>query len=105
MISRNATTESSKTNLEYALPALSLTEIRCKAIMASVLKAALPKSGYNRNFPRELIYGPISHLGGGIHHLFSSQIIEQALIVMRHVPRESFTGKLLRGNGHIKVVV
>jgi hypothetical protein len=37
--------------LEYALPALSLTEIQCKAIMAPVLKAALPKSGYNRNFP------------------------------------------------------
>jgi hypothetical protein len=44
-----------------------------------------------------LIYGPISHLGGGIHQWFSSQIIEQALIVMRHGPRESFTGKLLRG--------
>jgi hypothetical protein len=83
--------------LEYALPALSLTEIQCKAIMAPVLKAALPKSGYNRNFPRELIYGHISHLGGGIHHLFSSQIIEQALIVIRHGPRESFTRELLRG--------
>jgi hypothetical protein len=84
--------------LEYDFPALSLTEIQCKAIMAPVLKAALPKSGYNRNFPRKLIYGPISHLGGGIHHLFSSQIIEhQALIVMRHGTCESFTGKLLRG--------
>jgi hypothetical protein len=83
--------------LEYALPALSLTEIQCKAIMGPILKAALPKSGYIRNFPRELIYGPISHLGGGIHNLYSSQIIEQALIVMRHGPHESSTGKLLRG--------
>jgi hypothetical protein len=81
--------------LEYALPALSLNKIQCKAIMTPVLKAALPKSGYNRNFPRELIYRPISHLGGGIHHLFSSQIIEPALIVMHHGPRDSFTGKLL----------
>jgi hypothetical protein len=65
--------------------------------MVPVLKAALPKSGYNRNFPRKLIYGPISHIGGGIDHLFSSQIIEQALIVMCHDPHKSFTGKLLRG--------
>jgi hypothetical protein len=65
--------------------------------MAPVLKVALPKSGYNCNIPREYIYGPISYLGGGIHHLISSQIIEHALTVMRHDPRDSFTGKLLRG--------
>jgi hypothetical protein len=84
--------------LQYALPALSLNEIQCKTILAPVLlKEAFPKSGYNHNFPRELIYGPISHLGGGIYHLFSSQIIEQGLTIMCHGPRDSFTGKLLRG--------
>jgi hypothetical protein len=39
------------TSMEYALPALHLNETQCKAIMAPVLKAGLPKSGYNRNFP------------------------------------------------------
>jgi hypothetical protein len=44
--------------IEYALPAVNLSKAQCHKLMRPILQAALPKAGYNRNFPKEVIHGP-----------------------------------------------
>ena len=58
--------------LEYPLPALSLSRQQCDKIMAPILKAVLPKAGYNRHFSRKLLYGPLSHFGAGVRNLYTT---------------------------------
>jgi hypothetical protein len=82
---------------EYPLPAISLTEAQCDAIMRPVLLAALPKAKYNRNFPRSLLYGPGSHQGCELHNLYTTQVVEHLNVALRHGPYDTTTGELLRG--------
>jgi hypothetical protein len=81
--------------LEYPLPALSLTEAQCGAIMRPVLLAALPKAKYNHNFPRSPLYGPGSHQGCELHNLYTTQVVEHFNIALRHSPYDTMTGELL----------
>jgi hypothetical protein len=84
--------------LEYPLPALTLSEKQCNAIIQPVLNAALPKAKFNRNFPRASLYGPGSHQGCEIHNLYTSQVIEHLDAALRHGPFDTMTGELLRGS-------
>jgi hypothetical protein len=72
--------------LEYPLPALSLTETQCVAIMRPVLAAALPKAKYNPNFPWSPLYGPRGHQGWEIHNLYTTQVVEHLDVALRHGP-------------------
>jgi hypothetical protein len=71
---------------------------RKKSTYTSYLKAALPKAGYNRNFPKEVIYEPTSLLGADIHHLYTTQLIVHLDVLLRHGGQETITGQLLTGN-------
>lgn len=53
-------------SIEYSLPALTLSEKECTEIMWPLLKNYLPKSGLNRNFPRDVLYGNIDIHGLGL---------------------------------------
>jgi hypothetical protein len=84
--------------IEYCLLALNLSKHQCNELMWPILKAALPKAGYNRNFPKEVIHGPTSLLGAGIHHPYTAQLIAHLDILLRHGGQEMITGQLLTGN-------
>jgi hypothetical protein len=83
--------------LEYVLPVTSLTEEECDTIMRPILMAALPKAGYNRNFPRKVFFGSPSLLGSGFDDLHTTQIIEHISMISQHGPLATLTGQLLRG--------
>ncbi len=84
--------------IEYALPALNLSKAQCDKLMSPILQAALPKAGYNRNFPKEVIHGPNGLLGAGIHHPYTTQLITHIDMLLRHGGRDTITGQLLTGN-------
>ena len=84
--------------IEYPLLTLHLSREQLRKIMSPVLMAALPKAKFNRNFCRKTLFGPGSHLGVGIHQVFTSQVIDHVEGILRHATQESLTGKLIRGS-------
>jgi hypothetical protein len=66
--------------------------------MWPIIKAALPKAGYNQNFPKEVLHGPMSLLSADIHHPYTTQLIAHLDILLRHGGQETITGQLLTGN-------
>jgi hypothetical protein len=64
-----------------------------------ILQAALPKVGYNRNFPKDkVIHGPTSLLGADVHHPYMTQLIAHLDLLLRHGGQETITGLSLTGN-------
>jgi hypothetical protein len=58
---------------EYPLPATTLSLEQCEKIMAPALTAGMKNSHICRYFPKDIIHGPTSELGGGIPHLHTLQ--------------------------------
>ena len=84
--------------LEYPLPVLFLTDTECNKIMYLILKAALPKSKFNRNFCRRTLYAPGSHGGQEIPNLKTSQTIAHVDAVLRHGMAATIAGQQMRGS-------
>jgi hypothetical protein len=84
--------------IDYCLPPLNLSKSQCDRLMRPILKSALPKAGYNRNFPKEVLHGPTSLLGADIHHPYMTQLIAHLDILLQHGGQETITGHLLTGN-------
>jgi hypothetical protein len=84
--------------LEYPIPVLFLTEAECNKIMSIVLKEALPKSRFNRNFCRKTLYAPGSHGGQEIPNLKTFQTIAHVDAVLRHGMADTLAGQQMRGS-------
>ena len=83
-------------SIEYALPALTLSEKECTSIMTPLLSTHLPKSGINRNFPRDILYGPVETQGLGVHNIFLTQGISHICDMVTHSwQTHSMTGDLI----------
>ena len=63
--------------LEYPMRATTLTSKDWYAIMKPLLKAALPHSGFSRNFPRVLLYGPHKFQGMELMDPWVNQELQQ----------------------------
>jgi hypothetical protein len=81
--------------IEHCLPALNLSKVQCNKLMRLILQAALPKAGFNRHFPTEVIHGPNST---NIHHPYTTQLIAHLDILLRHGAQDTIIGQLLTGN-------
>ena len=81
--------------LKYPLPACSLTEKDCKAIMWPALKAALPKSGISSYISSGHRDGPREYGGAGCLSLFHYQGTARTALIVEAVNRETPTGFLL----------
>ena len=83
--------------IEYSLPALTLSEKECTSIMAPLLQSHLPKSGLNRNFPRDILYGPMKNQGLGLHNIFLTQGISHICDIIAHSwQNNSMTDNLIK---------
>ena len=82
--------------VEYPLTALTLAEKDCDKIMSPIIQNALPKTHYNRHFCRRTLFAPGSHLGLEFPNLYAIQIASYLEVLLRHGPRNSITGKLIR---------
>jgi hypothetical protein len=65
--------------------------------MRPIIMAALPKAGYNQNFPRKVFFGSPSMLGAGHDDLHTTQIIKHVSMISQHGPLATLTGQLLCG--------
>jgi hypothetical protein len=83
--------------LFYPLPCTALTKKQCEEIMAPALLQALPAMGVCRFFPRNIVHGPIFHMGLGIPHIHLVQEISRLKDMMHHTAIDTFTGQLYRG--------
>ena len=84
--------------LSYPLSATLLTKPECKYIMSPVLKAALPKMGINRNFPRVLVHVPHMFQGLGLPHIYTTQSVQHTIDVLTHQLNPDITTQLHRAS-------
>ncbi len=56
---------------------------RWEYIMAPILKAALPRMGYVRSFPPDVVYAPESLCGLGVFHPWHNQHLSQLKVVLQ----------------------
>jgi hypothetical protein len=59
------------------------------------LSGASKGAGYNQHFPKEVIHGPNGLLGA---YPYTTQLIEDIDMLLRHGGRDTITGQLLMGN-------
>ena len=81
--------------LKYPLPACTLTEKECKAIMWPALKAALPKAGISSFMPAGHRDGPRDCGGAGCLSLFHYQGSTRTAMILESIHRKTPTGYFL----------
>ena len=84
--------------LEYPLPSTTLSLQQCNRILWPALRTALPLSKIQRRFPRTLLHAPIALMGLGLPHLYTTQLYQHILVLLRHGHTDSLTGNLLRAS-------
>ena len=77
------------------MEAISLTKSQWDYIMAPILQTVLPRSGFVRTFPRDILYAPSSFSGMIIMHPFYHQHLKQLNLVLKESLRPSITSDLL----------
>jgi hypothetical protein len=78
--------------MEYPMAATTIKEQEWNHIMIPILKAGLPRSGIERNFPRDILYGPKSLQGFGIRHPWYHQEIVHLLVCFKQTTISGITG-------------
>ena len=81
-------------SFEYILPYMTFSEEEHCKIMVPVLKQFLPKLGINRNFPRAMLYAPISFQGINLHNPYLTQGIMQINNLVEHTWKNTLTSNL-----------
>jgi hypothetical protein len=64
--------------------------------MAPILRYCLPAMGYCRNFPRDVMFAPLMHMGLGIEHLYTVQEILRLKDIIFHNSYSTDTGSFYR---------
>jgi hypothetical protein len=83
--------------LEYPLTVTQFTQDQCDKITSPVLCACMLQMGYNRNSPKEVVYGPVEMGALGLHDLYVEQGIEQVSALVGHLrEKKSKTGQMMR---------
>ena len=81
--------------LKYPLPACSLSEKECKAIMWPALKAALPKAGISSHISTAYRDGPRDYGGAGCLSLFHCQGSTRTALIVEAIHRKTPAGFFL----------
>jgi hypothetical protein len=79
--------------LEYPMAATTITEKQWNYIMSPILQAGLPRSGLDRHFPCDILYGPKRLQGFGILHPWFHQEIIHLLVCLKQTSLGGFTGR------------
>ena len=82
-------------SISYPLGAIYFTPEKCKYLQTQAFKTYLPKIGFNRKFPQQIIFGPSKYGGWGEKQIYSIMAINQIKLFMGHIRNKDDTGKLL----------
>ncbi|CAJ1929622.1 unnamed protein product [Cylindrotheca closterium] len=81
--------------LEYPMALTSFSQQKWDQIQSPVLRAALPKAGICRNFPRAMVYAPIALQGVGVPHPYGLQVIKHVDMLLCHPANKTKMGAFL----------
>ena len=82
--------------VRYISSVVCFSKKQAAAINNQVVYQCLPVCGFNRHFPREVVYGPARYGGMGWENLRSIQILEKVKFFIRHVRADEKLGKLIQ---------
>ena len=85
-------------SIEYALPALTLTEKDCISVMWPLLKALLPKAGISRTIKRSVLYGTSERQGMGVKNIYHTQGNSHVISIIENLWKDSLTGFFIKSN-------
>ena len=85
-------------SLEYPLAAITMTKAQWDHVMSPLLQAALPRMGYVRSFPHDIVYAPKELLGLGIMHPWFNQELTHLEICLQEGTAKTIIGDLLRAS-------
>ena len=83
-------------SLEYPLPAMIFSKQQISSITGPLYNVALPRSGFARSFPRDVLHGPISHQGLGLDWLYDKQYIRHVKDILDFGHKKATSGNILR---------
>ena len=82
-------------SITYPMSAVYFTPSQCHKLQNTAAKAYLPKLGFNRKLPKQILYGP-THLGGlGEKELYAQVAILQTKTFLGHIRNRDETGSML----------
>ena len=79
----------------YCLPITQFDVKQCKAIQSPFLNAILPKMGFNRHFPRAVVFGPKCYQGKGLDDYEVKQYTSHLTRFVGYLQMEGNIGNLL----------
>ena len=85
-------------SLKYPLPATTFTKKEGYELLKHFYNSALPTMGTCANFPRDMLFTPISYQGMGLPHPFVEQGIEILRYFLIHANADTYSGDLYRGS-------
>ena len=80
--------------LEYPMRATTLSRDQWSKVMAPLWQTALPHCGISRNFPRDVLYGPMKYQGMGAKDPWILQGLKHLEVLWEKTERNDVTGKL-----------
>ena len=81
--------------LRYIASVVCFSKSQSETINKKVVTSCLSAAGYNRRFPRKVVYGPIRFGGMGWETCHSLQVLEKIKFFITHVRRQDKIGKLI----------
>ncbi|CAJ1931576.1 unnamed protein product [Cylindrotheca closterium] len=84
--------------LEYPMAQTTLDAQQWTDIMSPVLQVCLLKAGVCRNFPRDVVFAPLSYQGLGLPHPFGCQVFKHLEMLLRHIANRTKTGDYMEAN-------
>ena len=84
------------TTLQYPAAATQLTKDEWTTVLKPIMMGALPKAGFNRYFPRKVLFGPRLYQGMGLIHPYHFQEMEHLEVILNHCTEDTFLGQQLQ---------
>jgi hypothetical protein len=85
-------------SLEYPLEATTMTKKQWDYVMGPIMMASLPRMGYVRTFPRNIVYASKDYCGLGVMHPWYNQELTHLETCLREGTAQTITGDLLRAS-------
>ena len=80
----------------YSLTTTTMTRMELKTVQTQATSSFLQRMGFNQNFPRAVVFGPISLGGLEFWDLYVEQGAARILLLLSHVYHKSTAGKMMR---------
>jgi hypothetical protein len=81
--------------MEYPMATTTMNEKEWNYIISPILRVGLPRTGIDRSFPRDVLFGPKCLQGFGIIHPWYHQEITHFLVCLKQTTIGGITGRLI----------